>query len=340
MFIHKPRPFDPVGGTETPERVALAHRSLARRRLTRRAFGISLVGGGIAAAGYAGYRWLRGRDEDVLAAGRPDDETLRRVAPFFPAHRDERFTYGRPETVEVEAARYTNFYEFSRSKWSWRYVEPFRTEPWTLSIGGLCRNPMTLAMDDLLARFARELCERQYRHRCVERWAMAIPWTGLPLKAVLQAADPLAAATHVRFVSFQHPDQEPRQAPATADASFPWPYTEGLTMAEAACELPFLAVGMYGHALLKQHGAPLRLVVPWKYGYKSIKSIERIEWVDRQPLPFWTEVDPRSYPFTSNVDPSGTIPWSQKREEMLGTGEEFPTQLYNGYEKYVAHLYR
>ena len=267
-------------------------------------------------------------------AAKPADD--REIRKAFSGERDSRFEYGRAETIESDAARYTNFYEFSRFKWSWRLVDGFTTDPWMITVDGLCREPMKLGVGEFLARYADDLVERQYRHRCVETWAMAIPWTGIPLARVLKDVDPLATATHVRFISFNRPSE----APGVRDlADAPWPYVEGLTLAEAANELPLLATGMYGHPLLKQHGAPLRLVVPWKYGYKSIKSIERIELVGREPATFWDTLNGAAYPFQANVEPDVPRPWPQSTERMLGSGEEFATQLYNGYGEYVAELY-
>jgi sulfoxide reductase catalytic subunit YedY len=328
MFIRKRNPLEPVGGTETPEKVALGR----RRFLTKAAAGAGIV----AAGGYGGWRWFRGSDQEVIERGAPQAADEQKFAKFFPAARDKRFEYGRAETIESDAARYTNFYEFSRFKWSWRLVDGFSTDPWSITVDGLCREPIQLDVGEFLARYADELVERQYRHRCVETWAMAIPWTGIPLARVLKDVDPLATATHVRFISFNRPSE----APGIRDlADAPWPYVEGLTLAEAANELPLLATGMYGHPLLKQHGAPLRLVVPWKYGYKSIKSIERIELVDREPATFWDTLNGAAYPFQANVEPDVPRPWPQSTERMLGSGEEFATQLYNGYGEYVAELY-
>jgi sulfoxide reductase catalytic subunit YedY len=330
MFIHQPKPLEPHGGRETPEQVFFS-----RRRWLQAAG----IGAGLAAAG-AGYGLWRqissGSDDGVLAAGRWPAEAEAKYADHYPARRDERFEYGRWETPAAAAARYTNFYEFSRFKWCWKYVARFQPDPWTLAVDGLCRQPLVLDMEEFHRRFAGELVERQYRHRCVERWAMAVPWTGVPLAAVLKAADPLAQATHVRFVSFARPSEAPNQA---AGSEFPWPYTEGLTIAEAANELPLLAVGVYGRPLLKQHGAPIRLVVPWKYGYKSIKSVERIELVGREPATFWSTLNPAAYPFQSNVDPAVPRPWDQSYETMLGSGERRPTEKFNGYERWVAGLY-
>lgn len=323
--------FEPRGGAETPEGVYLS-----RRRFVRAA-GISLGIGAVAGAGYLGWRRFQGTDAEVLAGGTPDGLSRLADADIYPAPRDERFAYGRAETLEAAAARYTNFYEFSSFKWSWRLVETFKSDPWTVTIDGLCRNPVKLDMDQVLKRYQPQMRERLYRHRCVETWAMAIPWTGFPLAALIKDADPLATATHVRFVSFNRPEEAPG---IESSPEFPWPYTEGLTLAEATNDLPLLATGMYGHPLLKQHGAPIRLVVPWKYGYKSIKSIERIELVESEPATFWTTLRPEAYPFVSNVEPDVPRPWPQHRERMLGTSEEHETQLYNGYAQQVAGLYQ
>lgn len=329
MFIHQPDPLAPRGGTETPERVFFSRRRWLQ--IAGLATGTAVLGG------YAAWRSVAmGEDAKVLAAGRWTAEAERKYAAYYPASRDERFAYDRHETPAVAAARYTNFYEFSRYKWCWKYVEKFQPDPWSIHVGGLCRNPLTLDLEELQRRFQAELVERQYRHRCVERWAMAVPWTGIPLAAVLKTADPLAEATHVRFVSFSRPGEAPHQA---VSSEFPWPYTEGLTIAEAMNELALLAVGVYGRPLLKQHGAPIRLVVPWKYGFKSIKSVERIELVKREPETFWSTLNPAAYPFESNVDPEIPRPWNQSTERMLGSDERLPTQKYNGYGEWVAGLY-
>ncbi|MEX2176238.1 MAG: protein-methionine-sulfoxide reductase catalytic subunit MsrP [Pirellulaceae bacterium] len=331
MFIHRPDPLGPRGGSETPERVFLS-----RRRWIQ----LAGLGTGAAAAGLGYSAWRSastGADEEVLAAGRWAPDAEKQYAGYYPVNQDERFAYDRRETAAAEAARYTNFYEFSSFKWCWKYVGRFRPDCWTLTVDGLCRQPLKLDLADFYHRFHDEFVERQYRHRCVERWAMAVPWTGIPLASLLKLADPLAQATHVRLVSFERPAEAPQQA---AGGDFPWPYTEGLTLREAMNDLTLLAVGVYGRPLLKQHGAPLRLVVPWKYGYKSIKSIERIELVGREPATFWSTLNPAAYPFESNVDPAIPRPWDQSTERMLGSGERLPTQPYNGYASWVAPLYR
>ncbi|HWB09256.1 MAG TPA: protein-methionine-sulfoxide reductase catalytic subunit MsrP [Pirellulales bacterium] len=324
MFIRKRRPFDPVGGKETPRELAVG------RRKWLAATGIGAAA--LATAGYAGWRRLRGGDDEVIIPG----SGSARLARFFPAPQDGRFQLDRPQTDEPVAARHTNFYEFSALKWCWRYVERFQTDPWTIHVDGLCRQPLKLDIGDFLSRYSADLTERLYRHRCVETWAMAVPWTGVPLARVLQDVDPLATATHVRFISFNRPREAGNIA---SHPSFPWPYVEGLTVAEAKNDLVLLATGMYGHPLLKQHGAPVRLVVPWKYGYKSIKSIVNIQLLDHEPATFWTTLNPRAYPFESNVDPEVPRPWPQHTESMLGSGDRYPTQRYNGYEAYVAGLY-
>lgn len=329
MLIRKRNEFDPVGGTETPEGVGL------NRRRWMQAAGFGLAASAVFGSYVAWRRW-QGSDEEVVGTNASQADWSQRLAQYFAAKRDSRFTYGRAETDRSEAARYTNFYEFSGFKANWRYVDRFQPYPWRLTVGGLCRNPMQLDLDEVHTRFASDFAERQYRHRCVERWAMAIPWTGCPLAKLLLAVDPLPSATHVVFTSFHRPDQAPHQSVL----EYPWPYLEGLTVAEAMNELTLLATGMYGQPLLKQHGAPLRLVVPWKYGFKSIKSIERIELIDHEPPTFWSTLNPAAYPFQSNVEPNVPRPWPQNQERMLGTNEIFPSELYNGYGKYVAGLYR
>ncbi len=317
------RPWD------LPERMATPPSSfLARRRLLK-----TLGLAGLTAVGGAGlWWWFRdGPDEEVLASGQVE-------APpggLYPARRSDRFAeLDRPLSDEADAARYCNFYEFSSGKSVWRHVQSFRPTPWELEVTGLVARPRTFGLDDLLKTFPLE--ERLYRHRCVETWAMAVPWTGFPLAALMNKVEPLPGAKYLRFVSFHRPEEASRQR----DRSYPWPYTEGLTLAEAGNELAFLATGMYGHPLLKQHGAPVRLVVPWKYGFKSAKSLARIEFTDERPATFWNTLQPREYDFWANVNPAVPHPrWSQATEWMLGTREERPTQLYNGYGEWVAHLY-
>jgi len=254
---------------------------------------------------------------------------------LYPAPNNPRYTLDRPLTDEIYAASYNNFYEFSTLK-SGVYKKSARlqTRPWQVEVGGLVDKPRLFDIDELVRTLSLE--ERLYRFRCVEAWAMAVPWTGTPLAAFIKLVKPLSAARFVRFVTFMKPDQAPNQSRSYG----PWPYTEGLTMAEAMNELSLLATGIYGHPLPKQHGAPLRLIVPWKYGFKSIKSIVKIEFTAAQPKTFWHTNRPREYGFTANVDPKIPHPrWSQATERLIDTGERRPTLPYNGYGEWVARLY-
>lgn len=255
----------------------------------------------------------------------------------LPARPNPAYPLDRPLTDRLEAAKYCNFYEFTGGKDVWKYVEQFLSRPWQVAVTGMVRNPRLYDIDELVR--AMPLEERTCRHRCVEAWAMAVPWTGFPLAELVKRAEPLAGATHVRFLSFLRKDQAPNQRGLfTTDL---WPYHEGLTLAEANNPLTLLAVGVYGKELPKQHGAPVRLVTPWKYGFKSIKSIVEINFTDRQPPTFWSSLGPDEYGFWANVNPEVDHPrWSQKTERMLGTGERRPTVIFNGYGEYVAHLYR
>jgi sulfoxide reductase catalytic subunit YedY len=262
-------------------------------------------------------------------------KTLPRVAPPFPFPRTGKFTLDRELTDEVVAATYNNFYEFSGEKEVWKRVSAFRTAPWTLEVTGLVSRPFSLDIDQLHRTFQFE--ERLYRHRCVEAWSMAVPWSGVPLARLLERAEPKHEARFVRFVSFAEPAQQPG---VKEQPWYPWPYHEGLRLDEAMNELTLIVTGVYGHALTPQHGAPVRLVVPWKYGYKSAKSLVRIELTEKQPRTFWTGLQPVEYPFESNVDPRRPHPrWSQASERLLGTLDVRKTLPFNGYEAEVGHLY-
>ena len=255
---------------------------------------------------------------------------------LYPAPTDPRFVLDRAITDERYAASYNNFYEFSTFK-SGVYKQSTRltTNPWTLTIDGLVAQPRTIALDDLVRAMTLE--ERLYRFRCVEAWAMAVPWTGFALRRLIERAQPLSSAKYVRFQTFYDPKIAPNQSPSFG----PWPYTEALTLAEAMNELTLMVTGIYGHPLPKQHGAPLRLVVPWKYGFKSIKSIVKIDFTAEQPKTFWHSNRPREYDFIANVDPNVAHPrWSQATERMIDSGEKKPTMPYNGYGEWVAGLYK
>lgn len=254
---------------------------------------------------------------------------------IYPAKRNPNYGLDRPLTDEKIAASYNNFYEFGSDKIDpVHYAQKLNTRPWAVQVGGLVNKPTTFDIDDLLKTMPME--ERVLRLRCVEAWAMAVPWTGFPLSELLKKVEPKAEATHVRLETFYQPFT------AQGQLAFwePWPYVEGLTIQEAMNELAFLATGIYGHPLPKQHGAPIRLVVPWKYGFKNIKSIVKIELVNYRPATFWNTLQGLEYDFTANVDPRIPHPrWPQTREKMIGSGDIRPTLPYNGYGEFVTHLY-
>jgi sulfoxide reductase catalytic subunit YedY len=229
---------------------------------------------------------------------------------------------------------YNNYYEFSLDKEAVAdLAKDFRTSPWTVEVGGLVDKPKTFDLDDV-RKFAQE--ERIYRLRCVEAWSMVIPWLGFPLAQLLSEVEPTSKARYVRFETLYDPDQMPGQK----NRSFPWPYVEGLRMDEAMHDLTILATGIYGQPLLPQTGAPIRLVVPWKYGFKSIKSIVKIDLVEEMPTSLWMAQAPNEYGFYANVNPNVPHPrWSQSTERRIGETGRRETLLFNGYEEEVAHLY-
>ena len=242
---------------------------------------------------------------------------------------------GRPVTDEQFSSTYNNFYEFASHKAIAEMAQALQTEGWTITLDGLVENAVTLGMDDLLGRVSVE--ERIYRHRCVEAWSMVVPWIGFPVRDLVAIAAPLSSAKYVRFETFLDPDV----APGQRQFWYPWPYVEGITMAEAANDLAFLVTGAYGKVLAKQFGAPIRLHLPWKYGFKSIKSIVRVTFTEERPVGLWEELQDAEYGFWANVNPEVAHPrWSQATERVLGDDDErVPTLLYNGYGEQVAELY-
>jgi sulfoxide reductase catalytic subunit YedY len=239
-----------------------------------------------------------------------------------------------PNSIE-DITNYNNYYEFTTSK---EGVAPlskdFQTRPWAVEVTGLVNNPKTYAIEDLLNKFPQE--ERVYRLRCVEAWSMVIPWDGFPLAKLLAEVEPTSAAKFVRFESVYRPEEMPGQSSPFYD----WPYQEGLRLDEAMNDLTLLATGLYGETLPNQNGAPIRLVVPWKYGFKSIKGIVKIELTDTQPKTLWSTISPNEYGFYSNVNPNVPHPrWSQTSERRIGEITRRPTLMFNGYEKEVAYLY-
>lgn len=290
---------------------------------------MGLCGLGLAAGAPLGC----GPNEDAAKIGAQEFPP---ASDLYPAWSNPDFTLDRPITNEAHAASYNNFYEFSIFKGTvYRKAARLKTSPWQVEVAGLVEKPRVFEVDELLRALPLE--ERRYRFRCVEAWAMAVPWTGVPMRALLKLVQPLSSARYVRLVSFLQPAESPNQSPSYG----PWPYTEGLTIAEANNELAMLASGIYGHPLPKQHGAPLRLVVPWKYGFKSIKSVAKIEFTAEQPRTFWNSNRPHEYGFEANVDPTTPHPrWSQQSEKLIDTGERRLTLPFNGYGESVAALYR
>jgi sulfoxide reductase catalytic subunit YedY len=241
-------------------------------------------------------------------------------------------------TDENTAGTWNNFYEFSTAKKEvHKLTGKFVTDPWPVEIGGLCEKPFKADARELIETMPME--ERVYRFRCVEAWSMTVPWTGFQLSKLIEKAQPKPQAKYVRFVSFMRPEQAPGYAELPR---YPWPYTEGLRMDEAMNPLTMVVTGVYGKPLPKQHGAPIRIIVPWKYGYKSIKSIVKIEFVEKEPATLWDTIMPEEYPFESNVDPNVPHPrWSQATEWVLGNPYvRVKTKPYNGYADYVSKLYK
>lgn len=242
---------------------------------------------------------------------------------------------GDPLNDFEDIVNYNNYYEFSTDKEDVaRLATDFQTSPWQVTVGGMVRNPGVYDVDDLLQKFDQE--ESIYRLRCVEAWSMVIPWLGFPLRKLLEEVEPTADAKYVRFETLYDPEQMPGQNSPWYD----WPYVEGLRLDEAMNELTILATGLYGKALLPQSGAPIRLVVPWKYGFKSIKSIVKIDLVAEQPTSLWMAAAPNEYGFYANVNPEVAHPrWSQATERRIGELGRRETLKFNGYEEQVAYLY-
>ncbi|HXD11993.1 MAG TPA: protein-methionine-sulfoxide reductase catalytic subunit MsrP [Anaerolineales bacterium] len=243
---------------------------------------------------------------------------------------------GDPANSFEDITNYNNYYEFSTDK---EAVNPlskdFTTSPWTVEVYGMVNNPKTYGIEDLLSQFTQE--ERIYRLRCVEAWSMVIPWTGFPLANLLKEVEPTSDAKYVRFETVYRPEEMPGQGNSFF---YPWPYQEGLRLDEAMNELAILGTGLYGQPLPNPDGAPIRLVVPWKYGFKSIKSIVKIELTDQQPKTLWNTVGPNEYGFYSNVNPNRPHPrWSQASERRIGELRRRPTLMFNGYAEQVAYLY-
>ena len=306
-------------GWELPEHLATPEHVYMNRRALM---------GAAAAAGIAVVTPTIARAQ--RASDMPDPS-----ASLYPFKRNEKYVLDRPPTDEHHNANYNNFFEFGQSKYIARAAQALPIRPWTVKIDGMVEKPREIGIDELMKQMPLE--ERLYRMRCVEAWSMAIPWSGFAFASLVKLAQPLGSAKYIRMETFLNP----KVAPGQRQSWYPWPYVEGLTIAEAMNELSFLVTGTYGKPAPKQHGAPLRLAVPWKYGFKSIKSIVRFTFTDQRPKSYWEAAQGAEYGFWANVNPAVSHPrWSQASEQILGTSERRPTLLFNGYGEYVTDLYK
>jgi methionine sulfoxide reductase catalytic subunit len=256
------------------------------------------------------------------------------TANLYPAPKNDAYDAGRPITPEAISGNYNNFYEYGTDKQIAEEAQQLQTRPWEIAVDGLVEAPFNIAFDDLVRKIPLET--RVYRHRCVEAWSMTVPWSGFPLKALVAMAKPLGSAKYVRFETFLDPDM----APGQNSFLYPWPYVEGVTIQEAGHDLAFMVTGAYDKPMAKQFGAPIRLHLPWKYGFKSIKAIRKISFVEERPVGLWEALQSSEYGFWANVNPEVSHPrWSQAHERVIDTGDMIPTQIFNGYGAEVAGLY-
>lgn len=319
MWIRRRRGWEIPESRVTPEHVVLKRRSLV---------GAGMAGLVLTGAVRSASAWGIFSSDDGDAAAKPAD-----LKPLTAAKND-RYKPGRALTDAKDVASYNNYYEFGMSKNVISAAAKLKTDPWSIEIAGMVKQPRSVAFEDLMK--SAKLEERIYRHRCVEAWAMTVPWTGFPMADLVKLAEPLGSAKYVKFTTL-HDDET---MPGLRQAWYPWPYVEGVTMQEAMNELSFLTVGMYGKSVPPQNGAPIRVTLPWKYGFKSIKSIVKVEFTDQRPVSFWEQLQDAEYGFWANVNPEVPHPrWSQEQERLLGTNEVVPTQIWNGYGEFVAAMY-
>ncbi|MBA8880502.1 protein-methionine-sulfoxide reductase catalytic subunit MsrP [Phyllobacterium myrsinacearum] len=304
------------------ETLATPETAFLNRRAILQAWGLGVL----ATAALTGLPKVARAEGDRKPAGSP---------ALYPAKRNDAYKLDRSLTPEEINAKYNNFYEFGSDKGIYAEAQSLITNPWAIDVDGMVEKPFTIEFADLEAKIPLE--ERLYRHRCVEAWSMTIPWTGFSLSKLVELAKPLGSAKYIRFETFN----DPSMASGQNGFLYTWPYVEGVTMAEAASDLAFMVTGAYGKPLLNQFGAPIRLALPWKYGFKSVKSIRRITFTDKRPVSFWEELASNEYGFWANVNPEVAHPrWSQAQERVLHTGETVPTLLFNGYGDQVASLYK
>ncbi|WEM44129.1 protein-methionine-sulfoxide reductase catalytic subunit MsrP (plasmid) [Photobacterium sp. DA100] len=328
MLIKKPSQLSLSGNEATPETI------YKQRRTILKALGITVASFPLANTAQAGLFDGFGKKDEVV-------DRRRVIASKASAYSNQALSL----TPEDKVLQYNNFYEFGTDKSDpAARAQNFKTNPWNIEIGGLVSNPITLGYEDIFKSFPIE--ERIYRLRCVEAWSMNIPWLGFPLASLLRKAEPLSNAKYVAFETLYDPKQMPGQASRRLGGGIDYPYVEGLRLDEAMHPLTLMSVGLYGKTLAPQNGAPIRLVVPWKYGFKSIKSVVRITLTDKQPPTTWNILAPNEYGFYANVNPRVDHPrWSQASERFIGEGSIFssrrqPTKMFNGYEAQVASLYQ
>ena len=326
-FIHKPKPWDKT--------VAVDQGTYWNRRRIIKSLGLAT--GSLMMSPIVSCAKSKSTEEIQT----DNSFTFEGIEDYFPGDINTKYKLDRELTDKYTATHNNNFYEFIDPSDpniynAYKFVGPFENRDWKFTVEGLANNTGTFLLEDIIKRFGQE--ERTYRFRCVERWSMAVPWNGISLAKLIRYFEPKNEATHVRMVSYADADQ---MTGVKNQPWYPWPYYEGLRMDEAMNELSFMATGIFGEPLPKQNGAPMRLIVPWKYGYKNIKSIVRIEFVKSEPGTFWNKLNPDEYGFYSNIDPLVPHPrWSQERERMIPDGDWRPTLPYNGYGELVASMYK
>ncbi len=313
MNIIRRRGWEVPESQVTPERLFLSRRAL--------------IAGGISALTIGQAAAQRVSDVDKI----PDP-----TSDLYPAKANTTYPVDRELTDEKIVTSYNNFYEFGGDKAIASRAQALKIRPWTIKIDGMVEKPFEIGVDDLIRKMPLE--ERVYRLRCVEAWSMTIPWTGFPLTKLVELAKPLSSAKYLQMETFK----DTAMAPGQRQTWYPWPYTEGLSIAEAGNDLAFLVTGVYGKPVPRQNGAPIRLAVPWKYGFKSVKSIVRFHFTDKRPKSYWESLQAKEYGFWANVNPKIDHPrWSQATEEVIGAGgKRVPTLLFNGYGEWVADLYK
>lgn len=326
MHYHKKPRWQLKQSDATPQSVFM------NRRKFLAAAGFVGVG---AAAAYSQFSPLSGGLAENHMLGAEGDDMVK-TGHLYPAKLNPAYAdAGRPVTDARVSSTYNNFYEFGSHKQISKRAQDLQIRPWTVKIDGLVEEEMTIDIDSLILKMGVE--ERIYRHRCVEAWSMTVPWSGFALSKLVDMARPLSGAKYLKMETFF----DPKMAPGHRQTWYPWPYTETMTIEEARNDLAFMVTGAYGEDLKKQFGAPLRLALPWKYGFKSIKSIVSISFTDKRPVSFWEEINAKEYGFWANVNPQVDHPrWSQATERVLGSDERIPTIIYNGYGEEVADLYK